>query len=66
MGAAEAEVERVLVVAPWSTYRGRAGRVTARRPGLMVLIDGERLPVAVRADEVVPELDDSRHVAGAE
>jgi hypothetical protein len=44
--------DRVHFTSLWSTFAGLAGYVTATTPHLMVLIDGDRLPVRVHAKEV--------------
>lgn len=46
---------RVVFFAAWSTWRGMHGRVVDRSPGLWVLIDGDKHPVAVSSAEVIPE-----------
>lgn len=53
----------VIVIAPWSSFRGQRGRVTQREP-LMVLLDGERQPMRFGAREVVQEPEPQHIVAG--
>lgn len=47
--------ERVLVFARANSYRGQRGEVVQRTPYLMVLLDGERLPMRFEPHELVPE-----------
>lgn len=57
---------RVIVIAPWSTFRGRTGRVVQLEPYLAVLLDGESKPLRMGDREVIPADESRRHVAGAE
>lgn len=54
----------VVVVAGWSTFRARRGRVTATQPHLMVLLDGEPKPMRFGDREVVEESNPGPMVAG--
>ena len=57
--------DRIVFFAQWSTWRGMTGRVTATKPGLWVLIDGDTQPVAVTDREIVRE-PSAHHIGGAE
>lgn len=50
---------RVIVFAPHNSFRGQRGRVVQRDPYLMVLLDGERLPMRFEPNEIVPEESES-------
>lgn len=58
--------DRVRVTATWSSFVGMAGRVTATRPHIMVILDGDRLPIRVTEREIA-RLDTSEiSMTGAE
>jgi hypothetical protein len=57
--------EPVIVVATWSSFRGRKGVVTQVTPFVMVQLEGEAFPLRMGAGEVVAEQSE-RHVGGAE
>lgn len=46
--------DRVLVFAQWHSFRGTKGRVTQLKP-LMVILDGDRLPMCIEERAVVRE-----------
>lgn len=46
--------DKVWFFAQWSSFHGLTGEVTVITPRLMVLIDGDRHPVAVGDREVRP------------
>jgi len=56
----------VLFVAPWNTFKGQRGRVTATTPHFMVLVDGDRLPMRFDVREVVEVDERSISLTGAE
>lgn len=58
--------DRVVFVAPWSSYRSQRAEVVSPPPGLMVLLDGDAKPIAARADEVIPDGPDEVSMTGAE
>ncbi len=58
--------DRVLFVAPWSSYRAQYAEVVTPPPGLMVLLDGDQIPIAARADEVIPDAPSEISMTGAE
>lgn len=58
--------DRVLFVAPWSSYRSQRAEVVCPPPALTVLLDGDTLPIAARRDEVVPDGPDEVSMTGAE
>lgn len=51
--------DRVIVFAAHNSFRGQRGRVVQREPFIMVLLDGERLPMRFEPNEIVPEDDAS-------
>ena len=57
--------DRVHVVEPWSSFRGMRGTVTQVRPYIMILIDGDRLPIRVGEREIAREANDPS-LTGAE
>lgn len=58
--------ERVIVVSEKTNFRGMPGEVTQTEPGIMVLLDGERLPMAFGLADLIGEEESSPHFAGAE
>lgn len=58
--------ERVIVVSEKTNFRGMHGEITQIRPFVMVLLDGERLPIAFGTSELIAEEESSPHLAGAE
>ncbi len=58
--------QRIIVVAPWSSFRGQRGRVTPLAPYPMVVLDDDPRPIRVGANEVIPEAESARHIGGAE
>lgn len=59
------EGQVVRVFSPKSSFIGERGVVTSLVP-LMVLLEGERLPMCFSTNEVVLDDDEQAHVAGAE
>lgn len=57
--------ERVIVIAPWSTFRGERGVVVQTRPHLMVRLDDDPRPLRMGDGEVIAEQSE-RHIGGAE
>lgn len=57
--------DRVIVFAHWHSFRGERGRVTQVRP-LMVLIDGDRLPMRIEEQAIVREQASELTLTGAE
>jgi hypothetical protein len=56
--------DRVSVNAHWSSFYGMRARVVETRPVLMILIDGDRLPIRVGEQEILEEADTT--LTGAE
>lgn len=55
--------ERVIGVAPWSSFRGKRGVVTQTEPFLMVRVDEDERPIRMGDGEVIAE--QSEHLARA-
>ena len=55
----------VLVVATWSSFRGKRGRVVQTHPYLMVVFPGDPRPMRIEEPSVVP-IDETAHHGGAE
>ena len=58
--------DRALFVASWSSWRGMRGEVKETSPHLMILLDGDRLPIRVHPRECIPEEPSEVSLTGAE
>lgn len=55
----------VIVIVEWSRFRGRRGKVTPTLPHILVLLEGETIPLRFGAGELAPASAKAHH-GGAE
>lgn len=58
--------DRVLFIAPWSSFKGQRGKVTQTEPCLMVVFPDDPRPIRVGEREVIPDPESQQHATAGE